>query len=143
MSRRLGPRARRRISSASARVYDLYTPTAINRPDCAQRKTERDHRADPEVEHVQGEQKNTGHTDRDGNADALHDRLHREPFLDRHDLVRGVDRRARRSVGRRDVGDAEDAGQDEEAECGRTRPCGDHGHDHEHRGDDRGVQDEP
>ena len=91
-----------------------------------------DHRADAEAEHVQGEQEHARDPDRDGHADALDDGLHGQAVLDRDDLVRGVDRRAGRSVGRRDVGDAEDAGEHEEAERGSPRPRGDDDHDREH-----------
>ena len=48
----------------------------------AEHEAERDHRTDPEAEEIQREQDNPGHADRDGNADALDDRLHREPFAD-------------------------------------------------------------
>ena len=95
-------------------------------------EAEHDHRTDPEIEDVQPEEDDPGHADRDGNADPLDDRLHREALADRNDLERGVDRRAGRSIGRRDVGDAKRAGQHEEPETLPSLPRGDHGHHGEH-----------
>ncbi len=123
-------------------MYDRYTPDRDHSPDRAQHEPEDDHRADPEVEGLEGEEEHTGRAHRDRDPDALHDCLHREPFPDRDDLVGGVDRRARRAVGRRDVGDAQEAGQREQGERRGTGPRGDEGHGSEHSDDDGRVQDQ-
>ena len=72
----------RRISSASARVYDRYTADADHRPDHTQHDTEHDDAGDAEAEDVHREQEDTGDTDGDGDADALHDRLDCEALVD-------------------------------------------------------------
>ena len=103
-------------------------PDRDHRPDHRQHETEGDHRAGAQVEKVQHQQEDTGDTDRDGDSDAFDDRLHGETLLDGNDLVRGVDRRPGRAVGRRDVGDPEHAGKREEAVRGSTRPSDDNRH---------------
>ena len=78
-----------------------------------------------------------------GTPDTLDDRLHRQALGRREDLVGGVDRCARRAVGRRDVGGAKHSCQHEQSEGRRARPGRDDDHGREHSGDDDWVQKEP
>ena len=134
--------------TAAHRVAERVSVRAVDAdgdggPQHRQQKTERDHRLHAEVERVEDEEKHARGADRDWDSDALDDRLHREPLVGPDHLVRGVDRCARRSVGRREVGDAQDARQGEHPERRCAGSGSDESHDPEHSGHDCGVEGQP
>ena len=134
---------RRLISSASARVYDRYiaAPLAVQ---ITLRTTAKTITAPiPRPTRFMSEQHGARGADRDGNADAFHDRLHGKTVPDRDHLERGVDGRAGGAVGQHDVGEAGHGREHEEAVRGGARPGHHDGHHDEQRGDDGGVEDEP
>ena len=137
-----GERAAPHLVGQCARVRPVHG-RAAHRPDHAQEDTEDDHAAGTHAEDVQREQDRAGGPDRDGDADALYDRLDRETLAHRDDLERRVHRRAGRPVGEDDVGDAGHPNEREEPERRGARPGDDEGHRREKHGNDHGVQHQP